>query len=56
MLFQQQEDLQAEHREGLRADRAQGQPERGSNTWSLWRRQSSAPGHHSHTQSPMWHA
>lgn len=56
MLLQQQEDLQAEHREGLRADHGQEQLERGSSTWSLWRRQSSAPGNHSHAQSPMWPA
>jgi len=52
MLLQQQEDLQAEHREGLRADDGRGQPERRSSTWSPWRRQSAAPGDHSHPQSP----
>lgn len=56
MLLQQQEDLRAERQVGLRADRGQGQPERGPSTWSLWRWQTPAPENHSHAQSPMWHA
>jgi len=47
MVLQQQEDLRAEHREGLRADH-------GSSTWSPWRRQSLAPVNQSHSRAvPM---